>query len=358
MIPIKNIYYMLSYAFSELKSSQYKSIEMESFKNVTDICTAILIKGVSLQIKRGMNKDYSKISEALSTPKGKINISESVKTLSIQKQQLYCKYDDFSVNSYLNKIIKSTMLLLIKADIELKRKKELKKILMYFSEVDIIDLHNANWNFRYNRNNQTYRLLISICYMVVKDLIQSQIAGKEKVVNFLDEQRMCRLYEKFILEYYKKEVPSVNANASKIEWQLADGENFDMLPEMKTDIMLSDKSGENTLIIDAKYYGNTTRVNYDKHTLHSNNLYQIFTYVKNKEVELKDKPHNAVSGMLLYAKTDEEIQPNNEYTMSGNKISVKTLDLNCDFEMIKEQLNFIAKRFINQNPRRSDSNSV
>lgn len=46
--------------------------------------------------------------------------------------------------------------------------------------------------------------------------------------------------------------------------------------------------------------------------------------------------------MLLYAKTDEEIHPNNVYQMSGNKISVKTLDLNCDFNMIKEQLDSIA----------------
>lgn len=343
MIPIKNIYYMLSYAFSELQSSQYKSIELECFKNISDICAAILIKGVLLQIKRGIHKDYIEISETLSTPKGKINISESLKTLSIQKQQLCCIYDDFSVNSYLNKIVKSTMLRLIKADIELKRKKEIKKLLMYFSEVDVIDLRNVNWNFRYNRNNQTYRLLISICYMVVKDLIQSQSNGKTKIVDFLDEQRMCRLYEKFVLEYYRKEMPDIKANASKIEWQLADGESFDMLPEMKSDIMLSDKTGENILIIDAKYYTHTTQVNYNKHTLHSNNLYQIFTYVKNKEAELTDKPHNSVSGMLLYAKTVEQIQPDNEYTMSGNKISVKTLDLNCDFEMIKKQLNQIVE---------------
>ena len=50
--------------------------------------------------------------------------------------------------------------------------------------------------------------------------------------------------------------------------------------------------------------------------------------------------------MLLYAKTDEEIYPNNEYLMSGNKITVKTLDLNCDFEQIAAQLNSIADTFL------------
>ena len=99
------------------------------------------------------------------------------------------------------------------------------------------------------------------------------------------------------------------------------------------------------LIIDAKYYGHTTQVQYDKHTLHSNNLYQIFTYVKNKDSWFGDKPHE-VSGMLLYARTDEEIQPDHTYLMSGNKISVKTLDLNCEFPVIAAQLNAIADSLI------------
>ena len=81
---------------------------------------------------------------------------------------------------------------------------------------------------------------------------------------------------------------------------------------------------------------------FNKHTLHSANLYQIFTYVKNKEYELREKDHT-VSGMLLYAKTDEEIYPNNVYQMSGNQITVRTLDLNLPFTEIAEQLDTIAK---------------
>ncbi len=109
---------------------------------------------------------------------------------------------------------------------------------------------------------------------------------------------------------------------------------------MQTDIMLTYK--EKVLIIDAKYYTHTTQSQFDTHTLHSGNLYQIFTYVKNKEIELATQPHE-VSGMLLYAKTDEAVLPNNSYMMSGNKISVKTLDLDCDFSDIANQLNKIVE---------------
>ena len=80
---------------------------------------------------------------------------------------------------------------------------------------------------------------------------------------------------------------------------------------------------EKSLIIDAKYYSKIMQVQYGVHTIHSNNLYQIYTYVKNYD---KDKNGNAV-GMLLYAKTDEIVLPHNTYQMDGNVISVDTLDL-------------------------------
>jgi 5-methylcytosine-specific restriction enzyme subunit McrC len=66
--------------------------------------------------------------------------------------------------------------------------------------------------------------------------------------------------------------------------------------------------------------------------------------VKNKDAGLKEIPHE-VAGMLLYARTDETILPNNSYQMSGNTIMVQTLDLNCDFSIIAGQLNIIVERF-------------
>ena len=101
---------------------------------------------------------------------------------------------------------------------------------------------------------------------------------------------------------------------------------------------------EKVLIIDAKYYTHTTQSQFDTHTLHSGNLYQIFTYVKNKEIELSAQPHE-VSGMLLYAKTEEAITPDCSFVMSGNKICVKTLDLNKEFKLIAAQLDEIAEEY-------------
>ena len=329
---------MLAYAFQVLNEQGYKDVATVEFENVAELCAAILTKGISIQLKRGLNREYIEQKETLSTLRGRVDISESVKTMSLMKRQLVCSYDEFSVNSYMNRIIRTTMDVLLRSDIAKQRKKDLRKLLVYYGEVEPLDVYTINWNLRYNRNNQTYRMLIAVCYLVLKGLLQTQSDGTTRLMDFLDEQRMCRLYEKFILEYYRKEHPEVTASAAQIPWQLDDGFG-DMLPVLQTDIMLT--KAEKVLIIDAKYYSRTTQERFDVHTIHSGNLNQIFTHVKNKEAELKDQPHE-VSGMLLYAKTDEEIQPNGSYLMSGNRISVKTLDLNCEFERIADQLDEIV----------------
>lgn len=315
-----------------------KKISTEEFENVAELCAAILIKCLSSQIKRGLNKEYVQKSDSLSSLRGKIDISASIKDKSMLKKQLVCFYDDFSVNSYMNRIIKTTMNTLLRSNISVERKKEIRKLIIYFLDVELLNPETINWNLQFNKNNQTYQMLIFVCYLILKGLLQTTSSGNVKIMTFLDEQRMYKLYEKFILEYYRKEHPELNVTASQIPWNIDDG-YIEMLPIMQSDIML--KKDDKTLIIDAKYYGQTIQKRYNSNTLHSANLYQIYTYVKN----LDRKSTGNVSGMILYAKTDELVFPNNSYIMDGNSISLKTLDLNCDFSEIKRQLDSIAYRY-------------
>ena len=195
---------------------------------------------------------------------------------------------------------------------------------------------------KYDRNKQNYHIMMNIAYLIFNGLLQSEADGKMKMSLFFDDQTMNKLYEKFILEYYRKEYKDeLNARASYIEWDIdKDFDNSDMLPIMKSDVILKNK--EAVLIIDAKYYSKNTQIWHGVRTIHSNNLYQIYAYVKNY-----DKMHSGqVSGMLLYAKTNETEQPDGKvYHMDGNKISVNVLDLNQDFIDIKRKLNGFAKEF-------------
>ena len=341
MIRVQNVYYMLAYAFQVLHEQGYKNVATEEFDNVAELLAAILCRGVSVQIKRGLIRQYISREEALASPRGELEIGESIKTQVIRKKQLVCNYDEFSVDAYPNRIIKTTMELLLRGSISKARKKEIRKLMIFFDGISILDIHSINWDIQYDRNNQTYRMLIAVCRFVIKGLLQTTADGSTKIMDYADDQTMAKLYEKFILGYYQREHPELKAYSPQIAWQVTDGYRT-LLPTMQSDIVITNKAAKKTLIIDAKYYTHNMQMKapYMTQTLHSGNLYQIFTYVKNWSAA----PDEVVSGMLLYAGTDDAIQPNNDYQMSGNQISVKTLDMDCDFSKIAAQLDSIADR--------------
>ena len=159
------------------------------------------------------------------------------------------------------------------------------------------------------------------------------------ITSKLNDDEAKQTYEKFVLEYYKKHHSYLDeVKSSQVKWHLseqADNKMIQFLPIMQTDIFL--KNQGKTLIIDTKYYGKVLRKQYNKEVLHSGNIYQIFAYVKNQDI----MNTGDVSGLLLYAKTDEAISPDCSFVMGGNKISVKTLDLNQNFTSLTTQLDKI-----------------
>lgn len=181
---------MLAYAFKALNGNEYKRVETESFENIAELLSEILTIGVSTQIKQGLVKDYLEVTETTSSIRGKINITESINSQSFIKKQLNCTYDEFSLNCNLNQILKSTLNLLVRSDISHNRKKKLKRLLMYFSEVDLVDIKKINWKIRFDRNNQTYKMLINVCYLVIKGLLQTERLGNVKLMDFSDDQLM------------------------------------------------------------------------------------------------------------------------------------------------------------------------
>ncbi len=336
-ILIKNIYYMLTYAFQSLRQSNYDKVAAEEFENIHDMFAAILGKGVASQLKQGLYREYILQEEELSVLRGKLNIQGTIRNKIQHKQKLSCEYDELSENNLLNQILKTTMQILVRQKtLKQEHKVVLKKNLVFFDNVDVIEPGQIKWDrIRYQKNNQSYRMLMNVCYLVITGLILSTDKGEVKLATFLDDRAMHSLYEKFILEYYRYHHPEYKANPDTIPWDIDDG-MIEFLPAMVTDITL--KYGGRTLIIDAKYYAHTMQSQYDVQSIHSGNLYQVFTYVKNLD---KNNTGN-VAGMLLYAKTQEQITPNNKYSMGGNTIWVKTLDLNLPFSQIAEQLEKIA----------------
>ena len=89
-IYIKNIYYMLSYAFQVLKQTDIEEVAAEEFKQVQDLFAAILAKGIARQIKQGLYREYREQKEDLTVMRGKLDLPKTFKHRVQRKQKLAC----------------------------------------------------------------------------------------------------------------------------------------------------------------------------------------------------------------------------------------------------------------------------
>lgn len=346
MIRPANIYYMLAYAFDMLdEQNEPRPLGSEKFENADDLCAAILAEGLKKLVRQGIRRGYVPQRAPLAALRGRLDWQASINSGALFAHRLVCAYDEFLADIRLNRIIKTTLVWLRKAPISDKRKTLLASFLPYFKDVQELDPHCINWCIRYDRNLQSYQLLIYICRLVLEGRLQRQADGTVKIREYLNAEEMHKLYERFVLKYYCRHFPETNPKKTRISWTL-DGADAAMLPQMETDVQLTYR--RKILIIDAKYYENVMQSRDDAENfaqkLNSQNLYQIFCYVKNKAAAVAQAGRE-VSGLLLYALTDEG-EISRSYEMSGNTIGVRTLDLGAEFSQIREQLDSIAEDFL------------
>ena len=164
-IPIRNIYYMLSYAYQTLTISEYKQLGTEKFENVQDLYAEILSIGIPVLIRGGLSKDYIRVEDTSNVIKGKIDINATIKKNTLVNKKVAVVYDEFSEDILLNQIIKATLVYLSRSKkISQKKRRLFFGLLPYFTEVSDVELDLKLWkNVKYNRQNIRYQFIVDVC---------------------------------------------------------------------------------------------------------------------------------------------------------------------------------------------------
>jgi 5-methylcytosine-specific restriction enzyme subunit McrC len=329
MIPIKNIYYLLSYAWNELEESELVDVSAEDEDNLLNLLGRVLLNGTKTLLKRGIDRQYLTENEVYQGIKGKVNITDSLRKNLFSKGLSICTFDELSADILPNKILKTTLQNLTKiASLSPSLKQEIRTIIYRLHEVNEIVLTDTIfYQVQINRNNSFYAFLLNISELIYKNLLINEETGHFQFKDFLrDERQMARLFEEFIRNFYKIEVPEAKVFREDLRWKMA-GETHQFLPKMQTDISI--KISDRKLIIDAKYYKETLQKYYDSEKIHSQNLYQLFAYLKNQDDELAE-------GILIYPTIQKSLSL--AYTHEGHTIRIETLNLNQDWRGVKADL--------------------
>lgn len=357
-IPIKNIYYLLCYAWNKLEESERIKIDVEEQTQLLDLFAKVLINATKMLIKRGLDRNYIENMQEISGIKGKLQTSQTLKSNLLLKRKTLCSVDEFSFDILQNQILVATIQRLIKTEkLDRKHKTELIFLLRKFPKtIQKIELKSLLFSqVKINRNNRFYGFVMNICQIIFENTLPSE--NKNEQGNYIfsdftrDERKMNVLFEAFVRNFYKLEQTKYTSVKSEIiKWNFNNFENnFDLqsannvsesqkyLPQMKTDISLENQTEK--IIIDAKFYQSTMTENYGKEKVHSSNLYQLFSYLLNQEDD-SNKTKSA-TGILLYPTVKEEYDLN--YQFKRHKIQIRTLNLNTDWREIEKRLKKIIE---------------
>ena len=286
-IPIENIYYLLCYAWNKLDEKERVNVSIDDKTELLDLFAKILINATKMLLKRGIDKNYVDHTEELPGVKGKVQISQTLKSNLLFKQRTICTFDDFSANIISNRILVSTIYRLTRTKgLDKQLKYELVSLQRMLSGIKLIEITNSLFKqVTLNRNNRFYGFVMNVCQIIFESTLPSEEQGKYKFSNFTrDDKKMNQLFEAFIRNFYKIEQQKYKTVKKEIiKWQFenSDNDSYQYLPQMETDITLENENEK--IIIDAKFYRETMTVNYDKVKIKSTNLYQLFSYLLNQQ---------------------------------------------------------------------------
>jgi len=333
-IPIRNIYYLLCYAWNRLPESNVVDVSRLQSTELADLFAHVLIGGVRHVARRGLEKGYEEHSDELRSVRGRVNVLESARRFLLRHGRASCSYDELTVNTPANRIVKATLRHLAGVpSLDRHLKTELLALYRSLSGVDSVALSSRLFRtIQLHSNNGYYRFLLNVCEFVCDAWLVDQKTGDYRFRDFLrDEDRMALVFQSFVFNFLRLERPDLAPRVEYITWRVESETDpaLALLPRMETDISLVSQTDK--LIIDTKYYAKTLQERYDKESIHSANLYQMFAYLMNVPDE-----NRKVSGMLLYPVVTRALRES--YRFQGKVIRVCTVDLSQDWPEIRDEL--------------------
>lgn len=360
-IVYKNIYKILMYATDEMRNLQLLNIGEERFTALDELYTKILTTSMHQVLESGLLQRYTQFKETTSRPKGKINPAESIRRGVDKSGLMSCSYFKLDIDNPTNRIIKLAITILISNIASSEEKKSkintigLRLIIdtlhnvsdISINEVDSSDIDTSEFSIE-------YKTAYHISKIIIDEFITKEDGTDKRLIETEDENRMNKVFEKFVQAYYKIHFASKTLKVGRTDLGVSKtaGKVF---PKSETDVTIENKSLCKSIIIDTKWYGEILKTNkYGAKKLHATNYYQIKSYVEDYIEEYPGKygkTLNSITGVLLYAKSDIEIdigvvEKDEVDVRKIGKVTVRIIDLSLEFSDIESKLNGIVSELV------------
>ena len=336
VIPIENIYYLFCYAWNRFEEAQRIPVTGSDGPDLPNLLSKVLLNGTRAMLRRGLDRGYQPHEEDIATVRGRIELGATMQMQARRERRLRCEFDELSHDLLHNRILKASLKRLARApSLDRSLAHDLQSLARRLSDVSDIWLERSAFaRVQLHRSNASYAFLLKVAKLAFDSLLPAQNGSGFVFHDVMrDERKMARVFEDFVRNFYRAEQTMFAVESLTIRW---DAERVSgsagRLPNMVVDIYL--RGGDKRVIIDTKYYAQALQVNYGSESIHSGNLYQLFSYLKNAAGT--DPSFSSVEGMLLYPYTGSPLDE--RFEIQNHKVRVATVDLTTPWRTIEKRL--------------------
>ncbi len=244
--------------------------------NIFETFIAMFLEEAKALIKRGLRSDYSPVEGNERYLKGRLLFSQNIRYNAAHQERFYVRYDEYSLNRAENRILKSTLMLLVRKSKDPRNRKAIK--LMLGSLVDVPPSNSTDADLAKCRDDRTttaYQTVITWCEIFLKGESFSTFAGSNVAVALLFP--MEKLFEAYVAQQVKR--------ALSDKWVIRAQEGSRHLYDrprkglLKPDIICRSKIVSNSIaVLDTKW----KRIKASSDIAQSD-LYQMYAYNKKFE---------------------------------------------------------------------------
>jgi 5-methylcytosine-specific restriction enzyme subunit McrC len=292
------------------------------------------IKEVQTLVKHGIKSSYITVEDNLTFFKGKLNVSQNIKTNLAHKERFYMSYDEYSVNRPENRLIKSTLLKLMRKSSNNQNIKEIRRLLTIFEFVDESTNYERDFaSIVIEHNMKDYETLLIWSKIFLYNKSLTTFSGKTLGTALLFP--MEKVFEQYVAKWVRN---IFGENGWTVTTQDRTYHLFDT-PEphflLKPDIVITKE--DQTIIMDTKW----KQLSYDlqhNYGISQADMYQMYVYsMKYRSNKPDGKPAPV---WLLYPKNKESDNIGEPVFSSNDGVTVHIYFVDVDKieESIKELL--------------------
>jgi 5-methylcytosine-specific restriction enzyme subunit McrC len=338
-IPIQNVYYLLAYAWGHADAAQEREADAAAVETLPDLLAWVLAHRTSALLKRGLDRSYLEEQVTIPGVRGKLELAATIKQNVLSQAQTVCTVEEFRHDVLHNRILRSTLrrlLALPRLDPEVRA--EIGLVYRKMEGVTEILIRRSTFRrVRIHRNNRAYQFLMHVCRLLY-DTLRLQEDGTARFADVRHRRgEMARLFEDFVASFYRIEQSRYAVRSqSRLPWHDASSlvkADLNRLPGMIPDVVL--EAPDRRIILDTKFYREPlAQGRHGGLRVRSGHLYQVFTYIENRNAQVPDGPRH--DGLLLYPVVGTAFRY--DFKLKGHRVQVRTVDLDQVWTGIRDDL--------------------